>query len=196
MGDITAADSRQCENIRCFSPVLEKCSLEPLTLRHHTRDLTHSTQVHVTDSWCVQVTKTGHILTKSPFHWVLNWVRLGHGQGCPLAVDLKTRALGMLSWLQGLRGLSLGVTHREPLDKGKRYAQQNARPCRAVGPTRAPQTDHPPPQGWGFHLMPSGTPLTPLPAPPNVAGLNFKGLFPSQWFYGFILAAPSLLPRA
>lgn len=122
----------------------------------HTGGPIHSTQVHVTDSWRVQVTKTGHILTKSPFHGVLNWVRLGYGQGCPLAVALSTRALGMLRWLQGLRGLSLGVTHREPLDKGKRYAQQDARPCRAVGPTRAPQTDHPPPQGschQGLHSL-------------------------------------------
>lgn len=38
--------------------------------------------------------------------------------------------------------------------------------------------------------MPSGTPL---PAPPNVAGLDFKGPSQPQWFY-FILAAPRLPP--
>lgn len=39
--------------------------------------------------------------------------------------------------------------------------------------------------------MPSGTPL---PAPPNVAGLDFKDPFQPQWFCDFILAAPRLLP--
>lgn len=35
---------------------------------------------------------------------------------------------------------------------------------------------------------------TPLPAPPNVAGLDFKSPFQPQWFYDFILAAPRLPP--
>lgn len=136
--------------------VLSAAAWSPSPSTSHTRYPTHSTQARVTDSQCVQVTKTGDILPKSPVHGVLNWVRLGHSQVCPLAVSLSTRALGMQSWLQGLRGLSLGVTHREPLDKEKRYAQQDARPCRALGPTRAPQTAHPPPWAGGFNSCHQG----------------------------------------
>lgn len=100
--------------VRCLSPARGNFSLEPLSL-HITHNVTLPTALGQVSLilQCVQVIKTGDILTNSSFHGVLNWVRLGHGQGCPLTVSLSTRALGMLSWLQGLRGLSLGVTHRE-----------------------------------------------------------------------------------
>lgn len=88
------------KTVRCLSPAPGKFSLEPLTL-HITHNVTLPTALgHVSLTLnCVQVIKTGDILTKNPFCGVLNWVRLGHGQGCPLTVSLSTRALGMLSWL-------------------------------------------------------------------------------------------------
>lgn len=86
----------------------------------HEGDPTHSTWVCVTDSQCVQVTKIGHVLPQSPFHGVLDWVRLGYGQGCPsLTCVPEQQSPGHAELSEGLRGLSLGLTHGEPLDKGK-----------------------------------------------------------------------------
>lgn len=97
-------------------------SLSPST--SHAGDRTHSTWVCVTDSQCVQVTKIGHILPQSPFHGVLNGVRLGYGQGCPsLTCVPEHQSPGHAELSEGLRGLSLTGS---PWTRGKaRYAQQD-----------------------------------------------------------------------
>lgn len=110
----------------------------------------------------------------------------------PSAVSLSTRALGMLSWPQGLRGLSLGLTHREPSDKGK--SQVCPAGCQALQGSGTYQgtsdsSSSSPALGVSAHAV-----RDPLPAPPNVAGLDFKSPFQPQWFYDFILAAPRLPP--
>lgn len=97
----------------------------------HTGDPTHSTWAHVTDSQCVQVTKTGHILTKSPFHGVLNWVRLGHGQGCPsLSCVPEHQSPGDAELASGTKRIESGTDSQGALGQGEKPGM----PSRMPGP--------------------------------------------------------------